>query len=70
MNAIQTRLESLRATIPQGVELVAVSKFHPIEEIKTCYEIGPRCFGETHEQALRRQQQELPNDRAWHLIGH
>ena len=40
MNAIQTRLESIRATIPQGVELVAVSKFHPIEEIKTCYEIG------------------------------
>lgn len=70
MNAIQTRLESIRATIPQGVELVAVSKFHPIEEIKTCYEIGQRCFGESHEQELRIKEQELPNDIAWHFIGH
>ena len=53
MSAIQTRLECVRATIPHEVDLVAVSKFHPIAEIRDCYELGQRCFGESHEQELR-----------------
>ena len=70
MSAIQTRLECVRATIPHEVDLVAVSKFHPIAEIRDCYELGQRCFGESHEQELRIKQKELPKDIAWHFIGH
>ena len=70
MSAIQTRLECVRATIPHEVDLVAVSKFQPIAEIRDCYELGQRCFGESHEQELRIKQEELPKDIAWHFIGH
>ncbi|WP_454896945.1 YggS family pyridoxal phosphate-dependent enzyme [Alloprevotella tannerae] len=70
MSAIQTRLECVRATIPHEVDLVAVSKFHPIAEIRDCYELGQRCFGESHEQELRIKQEKLPKDIAWHFIGH
>ena len=48
MSAIQTRLECVRATIPHKVDLVAVSKFHPIAELRDCYELGQRA-GVTHK---------------------
>jgi hypothetical protein len=56
--------------IPQGVRLVAVSKYHPAEYIETAYEEGQRLFGESHEQELRRKYDSLPKDICWHFIGH
>lgn len=56
--------------LPPEVKLVAVSKFHPNEELMAAYQQGQRIFGESHEQELSRKADELPKDIAWHFIGH
>lgn len=66
-------MDSLRqvlATLPQGVELVAVSKYHPAEAIAQAYADGQRIFGESHEQELAAKHEQLPKDIEWHFIGH
>lgn len=70
MTETQQRLSDIRANIPKGVKLVAVSKFHPTEQIQECYDIGQRIFGESHEQELRVKHPALPDDVEWHFIGH
>lgn len=64
------RLNAVRQSIKPGVRLVAVSKYHPAESIKACYDAGQRIFGESHEQELRVKQPALPADIEWHFIGH
>lgn len=56
--------------LPDGVKLVAVSKTHPVEMIKACYDLGQRIFGENKVQELLEKQALLPADIQWHLIGH
>ena len=67
---IARRLGEVKSSLPQGVRLVAVSKFHPSECIKAAYDAGQRLFGESREQELARKVGELPNDIEWHFIGH
>ena len=43
-------LHEVLAGLPEGVRLVAVSKFHPDEYIEAAYAEGQRVFGESHEQ--------------------
>ena len=57
-------------TLPKGVRLVAVSKFHPEEYIEAAYQEGQRIFGESHEQEIARKVGALPKDIEWHFIGH
>ena len=57
-------------TLPEGVRLVAISKYHPNEYIEAAYAEGQRVFGESHEQELRQKHQSLPSDIEWHFIGH
>jgi pyridoxal phosphate enzyme (YggS family) len=52
------------------VQLVAVSKTKPIEEIKEAYDAGQRVFGENMVQELVDKYEHLPKDIEWHLIGH
>lgn len=54
----------------QGVQLVAVSKVHPVNKIKQVYDWGHRDFGENRVQELLEKHAELPKDICWHLIGH
>ena len=63
-------LKRVVQSLPPNVKLVAVSKFHPNEELMAAYEQGQRIFGESHEQELSRKAAELPKDIAWHFIGH
>ncbi len=56
--------------MPQGVTLVAVSKFHPIEALQEAYDAGQRIFGESRAQELVLKHEALPKDIAWHFIGH
>lgn len=63
-------LKEVKATIKPGVELVAVSKFHPAEVIQEAYDEGQRIFGESRAQELREKQTTLPADIEWHFIGH
>ena len=70
MCSIAERLEAIRATIPQGVELVAVSKFHPVEKLRQAYDAGQRVFGESRVPELVAKHEALPGDVRWHFIGH
>lgn len=64
------KLREVKSNIPDGVTLVAVSKFHPNEYIEAAYAEGQRVFGESHEQELSKKYDTLPKDIQWHFIGH
>ena len=68
--SITTNIASIRANIPEGVTLVCVSKFHPVEAIMQAYEVGERDFGESRVQELLPKYEALPKDIRWHFIGH
>lgn len=70
MSHISDTIRSLHAQLPQGVELVAVSKFHPVEAIRQAYDAGQRIFGESRVQELLVKIPQLPSDVRWHFIGH
>ncbi len=67
---IKANLHSVMTNIPDGVDLVAVSKTHPVEMIKEAYQAGQRKFGENKAQELILKAPQLPNDIEWHFIGH
>lgn len=67
---VRHNLNAIIDSLPEGVKLVAVSKFHPNEYIKEAYSEGQRIFGESHEQELSKKQKTLPEDIQWHFIGH
>ena len=52
MSAVADNLNRIHASIPDGVTLVAVSKFHPTEAIMDAYDAGQRNFGESRVQEL------------------
>ena len=68
--SIQENYHKIKAQIPENVELVAVSKFHPVEKIKEVYDCRQKVFGENKVQELLTKVNELPADIQWHLIGH
>ena len=67
---VKGHLHQILDTLPQGVRLVAISKYHPQEYIEAAYAEGQRVFGESHEQELRQKHEALPSDIEWHFIGH
>ncbi len=67
---ITARIQALRHEVPHGVELVAVSKFHPVNAVMAAYRGGQRLFGESRVQELTTKAPELPDDIRWHFIGH
>ena len=68
--SIADNLKQVLAELPQGVRLVAVSKFHPNEAIEEAYQAGQRIFGESKVQELTAKYESLPKDIEWHFIGH
>ncbi len=67
---IVANLQRIRASLAQGVELVAVSKFHPIDALMAAYNGGQRLFGESRVQELVAKAPQMPADVKWHFIGH
>lgn len=63
-------ISELRRTLPEGVKLVAVSKYHPASMIEDAYAAGQRIFGESRMQELQEKHAALPDDIEWHFIGH
>jgi pyridoxal phosphate enzyme (YggS family) len=55
---------------PQKVQLIAVSKTKPNEDIIELYDLGQRAFGENYVQELVDKAASLPKDIQWHFIGH
>ena len=67
---IQENLHKICAALPEGVALVAVSKFHPVERLMEAYNAGQRIFGENRPQELAAKAPQMPADVQWHFIGH
>ena len=67
---IAQNLENVLNELPQGVKLVAVSKFQPLEALLEAYAMGQRCFGENRPQEFAMKAVQLPQDIEWHFIGH
>lgn len=70
--SIEERIEAIRQTLPSGVRLVAVSKYHSAQDIIIAYEAGQRLFGESRVQELLAKHEALVNiclDINWHFIG-
>lgn len=67
---IKENLNRIKATLPAGVKLVAVSKTHPAEMLQEVYDAGQRVFGENKVQEMTAKSQVLPKDIEWHFIGH
>ena len=67
---VADNLKSVLSKLPPEVKLVAVSKFHPTEDILEAYNAGQRRFGENRPQEFAAKVAELPGDIEWHFIGH
>lgn len=70
MSSIAEHLKAVKSTLPAGVELVAVSKFHQVEALREAYDAGQRIFGESRVQELVEKIPAMPPDTKWHFIGH
>ncbi len=68
--SIGNTIRELHASLPEGVQLVAVSKFHPVEALREAYDAGQRIFGESRVAELLDKIDALPDDISWHFIGH
>lgn len=68
--SVYSSLSEIRAALPAGITLVAVSKFHPVEALREAYDAGQRIFGESRVQELVAKYETLPKDIEWHMIGH
>jgi pyridoxal phosphate enzyme (YggS family) len=67
---MQNAYQGIKAELKDRIQLVAVSKTKPAEEIMTLYTFGQRDFGENYVQELVDKQGSLPADIRWHFIGH
>ena len=70
MSSIASNLKEVLAQLPEGVRLVAVSKYHPVSVLREAYDAGQRLFGESHVQELQQKVAQMPDDVEWHFIGH
>ena len=70
MLEIACNLSRVRASLPEGVALVAVSKTHSVEAIREAFDAGQRIFGESRPQELCAKHEALPEAIEWHMIGH
>lgn len=67
---ITANLQQIKASIPEHVTLVAVSKTKSNTAILEAYQTGQRIFGENKVQELTEKYESLPKDIEWHMIGH
>lgn len=68
--SIKENYNNIKKQLPSKVQLVAVSKTHPVSAIEEVYQLGQRVFGENKVQELTEKYPLLPKDIQWHLIGH
>ncbi len=67
---IAHRIQTFRTELPSHVQLVAVSKTKPENQILEAYTAGQRIFAENKVQELIDKYEHLPKDIEWHYIGH
>ena len=67
---IEKNLSILKNSIPYNIDIVAVSKTKPINDLKEAYHAGQKIFGENKVQEMVSKFEQLPKDILWHMIGH
>lgn len=70
MSKVAENIREVISLLPAGVQLDAVSKFHPVELLREAYSVGQRRFAESRVQELLQKEPEMPSDVEWHFIGH
>lgn len=68
--SVAEQITRLQKELPEGVKLLAISKYQPIEAIQEAYDAGQRMFGENHIQEMAAKAATLPKDIQWHFTGH
>ena len=68
--SVAEQITRLQKELPEGVNLLAISKYQPIEAIQEAYDAGQRLFGENHIQEMAAKAAVLPHDIQWHFTGH
>lgn len=68
--SIAEQITRLKQELPEGVSLLAISKYQPIEALQEAYDAGQRLFGENHIQEMAAKAAILPHDIEWHFTGH
>ena len=68
--SVAENTERVKSSLPDHVQLIAVSKTKPAELLMEAYNHGQRAFGENKIQELGWKSEELPKDIEWHFIGH
>lgn len=69
--SVAENIARIRASLPTGVTLVAVSKTRPPEAIREAWAAGQRDFGENYAQEWRAKAEALADldGLRWHFIG-
>ena len=67
---IAQSLLQIKASIPENITLVAVSKTKPVSDLMEAYNVGQRIFGENKIQEMTEKWLTMPKDIEWHMIGH
>lgn len=67
---IDKNINKILSIIPENVELVAISKTKPVDDIMEAYKNGHKLFGENKVQEMSKKFHELPKDIKWHMVGH
>jgi len=65
-----TRAAAKAGRSTSDVELVAITKTHPAENVREAVEAGQTLFGESRVQEARAKIPELPSNLRWHFVGH
>jgi pyridoxal phosphate enzyme (YggS family) len=69
-NTIKEHIKAFTEELGEDIDLVAVSKTKPKEDLMQAYEAGQRIFGENKVQEMTEKWEALPKDIHWHMIGH
>ncbi|MPR32869.1 YggS family pyridoxal phosphate-dependent enzyme [Salmonirosea aquatica] len=67
---IQKAIGQISQELGSKARLVAVTKTKPIGLLREAYEAGCTMFGENKVQEMVEKHEHLPQDIAWHMIGH
>jgi len=64
---LEANLAKVRAEIPEGVELICVTKTYPLSDVEILYQLGERNFGENRTNELAQKAAAL--SARWHYQG-
>ena len=72
LQEVERRIEAARRRSPYGqdVILVAVTKFHPLENMEEVLRLGVTQVGENRVQEMEEKHDRLTLPAVWHLQGH